>query len=662
MRGEEKPPSSGGRMAKKVLRLLCAFLLLCASYSRGEEISITSDSLESKDGVYNARGSVVLKRGDAEIKADSASYNPGTSEVYAEGGIFYEDEEVTIEAQRALIDLSRETGVLYDVKMLVKKDNFHVSAPEIRKTGKNRYVLKHASFTTCEGTNPDWCFRAGHMDIIVGDRLKARHANMRIKGIPVLYTPYLWAPIITERKTGFLFPTLGFRDSTGFYYRQPFFWAIAEDQDSTFYLDVYPRRALGEGMRYRYILRWLEGSFNFYHLGDDELDADFFEVKGAHRLAVGKFSAFLDINSINRRDFYRLYEPYLEPSSKRFLESKAEVSAGLGPGGSRAYLTGRYFIDLKEDEPRAQTLHRLPEAGLFISPKNLGPLTATGRAAVTNFYREEGVSGLRVDARLGVSNVFGKGPAFFQTLTVAESLYDLEDGRSFGRTVADYSAGLQGRLMRSSGFIRHAVEGSVSYRYVTVSEEESPPLFDRTELVSGASRVEMSVLNRFMDARAEYASLRLAEAYNFRERERPFSPLAVDAFVLKPLSLRGSVTYDLYENHTETEVYEAAVTVSAVTAAAGRTYTRSGNATLYTLGIGYLGRRVGLEGRLMYDPDAQDEGVRELSGMASYASQCWSLAVSAVKRPDDYSVFLTFGLTGVGSTQGLSQAGVPGSQ
>lgn len=644
-------------MEKKVLRLLCAFFFLSASYSYGEEISITSDFLETKDGVYSAKGSVVLQRGDAVIRADAATYNPETSEVFAEGGIVYEDPEVAIECERALIDMEHETGVLYDVEMLIKEDNFHVSAPEIRKTGKDRYVLKRASFTTCEGPNPDWCFRAGDVDIIIGERLKARHASMRIRGIPVLYTPFLWAPIITERKTGFLLPVFGFRDSTGFYYRQPFFWAIAENQDFTFYLDVYPRRALGEGVEYRYLHRRLEGSFNFYHLGDGELDTDFYEIRGAHRLALGRFSGFLDINSINRKDFYRLYEPYLEPSSKRFLESRAELSAAIGRSGSRAYLAGRYFIDLKEDAPRAQTLQRLPETGLFIAPKKLGPLASTGRVAITNFHRESGASGQRVDAGLGVSNVFGKSPAFFQTATLTESLYGLDDGRSFGRTVADYSANLQGRLMRSGGVLRHAAEGTASYRYVAVYEDETPPLFDKTELASDMSGIGLTLLNRFMDRKSEFASLRLAGGYDFLNEERPFSPLAIDAFVLRPLNLRGSVTYNPYENQTETEVYEAAVTVSAVTATGGRTYTRSADATLYTFGLGYKGRRAGLEGRIMYDPDAGGEDLREIFGMASYVSQCWSLAVSAVKRPEDYSVFLAFGLTGLGSMQPLSSAG-----
>jgi LPS-assembly protein len=63
----------------------------------------------------------------------------------------------------------------------------------------------------------------------------AKHARLRIRGIPVLYTPYINFPIDDRRKSGFLVPSIGSSDDNGFELITPYYWNIAPNLDATFY-------------------------------------------------------------------------------------------------------------------------------------------------------------------------------------------------------------------------------------------------------------------------------------------------------------------------------------------------------------------------------------------------------------------------------------------
>ena len=65
-----------------------------------------------------------------------------------------------------------------------------------------------------------------------------------IKGIPVLYSPYIVLPIKTKRQTGFLIPTVGYNTMDGFKIKEAFFWAIADNIDATIYADYRSEKGL----------------------------------------------------------------------------------------------------------------------------------------------------------------------------------------------------------------------------------------------------------------------------------------------------------------------------------------------------------------------------------------------------------------------------------
>ena len=238
--------------------LICICFLLSSTHClAAEKTTINSESLtyDEKTSTYVAKGNVRIHRDDADIEADEITYNDQTSDTVATGNVKYSDKDASIAAGKVELNLDNKTGILYDARILLKKDNYHISGKVIQKRGEDYYFSPDATFTTCDAPVPAWCFKGRNVDAIVENRLKSKDTTFRIKNFPVLYTPYLLAPLETARRTGLLLPSVGYSDTRGAYVSVPFFIVLSENRDLTLSLDEYTKRGLGEELEYRYVER-----------------------------------------------------------------------------------------------------------------------------------------------------------------------------------------------------------------------------------------------------------------------------------------------------------------------------------------------------------------------------------------------------------------------
>lgn len=632
-------------MSKGRIFILIVFLtLIVPAGSSAEEMLITSDTLEMQGSIYTLFGNVTTQRGNTLLKADEMIYNHETSEADLKGNVSYEDEEMTIKARSASLNLEEQTGTLGEAEIFVKKDNYYIKAKQVEKKKGKRYLLKSASITTCDAFSPAWCIKARKIDVILGNRLIAKSALLNVRGIPVIYTPYLWAPVLTERKTGFLFPSLGYTKSKGFYYRQPFFWAISQNRDATFFLDMYSKRGLGKAVEYRYIeKRDIKGRLYIYHLRDRVLKKDFVEARATHEGGIrGKgISGYLNLNIVNRREFPRLYKLYLEERSKRFLESSLEVATPLK--NSRLYLRGTHLIELKEGIRQSSVSQRLPEAGFVLNPLRVGPLRFSLNTTATNFWRhDDSTQRFSFNARL--AHTTGKTLTLSQTLNARETLYQFdEQDNSQSHQSAEYKAVLYHRFFKNYSRITHSVTPSISYRYIFRSRR-SLPVFDSLELKPPQTEVEMTLINRLMDRKGQFFVFRASEILD----SSGGNSLLLGIHTKRLFNIRANATYNVDKRRFKDANSELSVDISRTVFSLGQNYTRESNVLLHTLGIGYThSRALSLEGKLWYD--SKEGTLSNLTAGLSYIRQCWGMNVQAIKSPDDFSIFLTVTLRGLGS-------------
>ncbi len=615
------------------------------------ETTISAETLthDAVSGTYHLRGGVNIRRLDASLEAEEVEYNEREAVARASGKVRYEDRWVVIEADSLSINMESGRGRAERAVLFFKEDNYHVTAEEVEKVDDRTYVVRKAVFTTCDAPLPPWCFNTGKAEIRIGDRLRADKVVFRIKGLPLLYSPVLWAPIYTERKTGLLVPGIGYSSDKGLSYRQPLFLALSDNRDATLYLDIYSRRGIGEGLEYRYVERRAgEGRWWLYHLEDRELEKDFLELRGRHIItSEGGFSALLDINYLRGKDFYRNYSTEVQWRTKRFLESTAEIRYPFRAGS--IHILGRTWQDLKT--PPTEVLHKAPEAGASLYPLKTGPFYFSLETAFTSFYTEDSYRVQRLDVYPRLFHTTGDSLQLSQVLGARETLYGISGSDiypdSASRESIDYTLRLHSRIYRRYSRLLHAIEPEIYYLTVSPTEERLP-LLDDTELTARTSEIGIALRNYVFGDSGRIASARLTAYYDLLAEENPFGPVRLEATLLRPLRVKVDASYNPNSGVLDQANYSISLGAGGTALSLGQRYSREDDILFYTGSVSLsLSARMTVGSTLWYD--AGGGGLEDMNIGARYSSQCWGIDLTYNRRPEDFSIAFLIELKGLGT-------------
>lgn len=203
---------------------------------------------------YTARGNVKISKANKQLTADFVRFDHETMRAYARGNVVLTVGQDILSGSYMEIDLEKQVGFIEDANLFLKENNFHITGDRIEKTGENTYHINEATLTTCDGDKPDWKITGKDVRIKDDGSGTAKHATLRVRNMPVLYSPYFLYPARHDRQSGFLTPEFAISERKGNEYAQPFFWAISDSTDATFYTDYMTKRGLKLGTEYRYIL------------------------------------------------------------------------------------------------------------------------------------------------------------------------------------------------------------------------------------------------------------------------------------------------------------------------------------------------------------------------------------------------------------------------
>ncbi len=658
----------------KLAFILVSFLLFTLYYSlftvcyaEDPPVNINSDSLEyfSETKTYMAKGSVVIVKDDAVIKSDEVTYHEETSDIVAEGNFRYDDRDISIIARKGEMNLESKTGKFYDAEIrysatgeihkgaeiIQKKDVYYISGKEIEKKGDNHYYSPEAVFTTCDSPLPAWCFKGKKVDVVLGETLKASNVTFRIRDIPVLYTPYLWSPINTGRQTGFLTPVVSHSSSRGLGLNIPFFWAISENRDATFFLDTYTRRGIGLGIEYRFVKpTGVKSNWWAYHIKDRELDKDFWEIRALHENRYPEnLGGFLNINYVNEKEYYREFSPHHKIRTQRFLESTGEINAPFK--NSRFYLLSQYYVDLQNET--GQVPQRLPEIGYVLNYTGTGALMLGASLNISNLWRKDGISARRLDVYPRLFYSAGKDLVVSHTVALRGTAYSFDRNEGITddtvkRLAFEYNIAGRIRLYRKYSSFTHIIEPSIGYRFVS-SSESNLPVFDSSEYFKRTSRIELSLLNRIIGKEGEVFISRITQTIDTYNGNRPFLPLKIEFAISRPVSLQMDATYDLYAGKLETVSSNLNFQVLTAGISIGQRYNRKEDIMQYTAAAAVsLSKSLQMAGRLWYDAKKGD--VRDMAVSLTYLKQCWGIKFEFTKKPGDVSLMVMYELTGLMST------------
>lgn len=127
-------------------------------------------------------------------------------------------------------------------------------ATSATQTRPGHTIFSHVTYSTCAPDRVQWHIMATKLKLNkeTGEGV-ARNATLYLRGVPIFYTPYFKFPISNKRKTGFLYPTLGYRNQSGAEVGIPFYWNMAPNYDDTITPTFYSKR----GVLFKNIFRYL---------------------------------------------------------------------------------------------------------------------------------------------------------------------------------------------------------------------------------------------------------------------------------------------------------------------------------------------------------------------------------------------------------------------
>ncbi len=240
-----------------------------------EANSVTRDF---DNGPIVAEGNVRAFFGARYLRADRLIYDPATDIVVAEGQVSITDEDLeTAFAGRVELSGDLRDGIAKNFSALLA-NNARLAADNAVQEQGARTILSRAVYTSCDvcKTNgdkktPTWRMKAVR---VTRDKerkvIRFRHAYFELKGVPILYLPFIQVPDPSvERQSGFLPPQIGASSRLGFNIETPYYLAISNSQDATF----FPKFTANDGILWQGEYR-RRGSKGYHVLSGGIIDTE----------------------------------------------------------------------------------------------------------------------------------------------------------------------------------------------------------------------------------------------------------------------------------------------------------------------------------------------------------------------------------------------------
>jgi len=308
----------------------------------GPAIELEGDEVESSgEDTVTLRGAATMQRGAQAMSGDELTYYRKSGEIEGKGDLtLYSGMGDRIQASYLRMDVETRIGEADDVEYRIARRNDPHEDPEkayVRARGKaaKAYLeghdvtrLEEVTYTTCNEGDDAVVLVADEITLDQGTgRGVAKNMKINFMNVPIFYFPYLSFPINDERKSGFLFPSVGAQEGSGFVLSTPYYWNLAPNYDLTLYPRLYTERGFQLGAEFRYLTENSEGSlYGEYLPSDDKFgeDRSAFHLQHEHDF-TDRVSGEVDAQHVSDNDYLNDFSNDIEISSATYLPQEAEL-------------------------------------------------------------------------------------------------------------------------------------------------------------------------------------------------------------------------------------------------------------------------------------------------------------------------------------------------
>ncbi|BBD07955.1 LPS-assembly protein LptD [Desulfovibrio ferrophilus] len=453
-----------------------------------EQWQIKADKLSAQHDteILEAEGNVHLWQGKQFLKADFARYYRSTGWVYLRGNVEAVLGKDEMEAEEAEFDLRNKTGWLNNGQIFTPTQNLYFNGEHIEKHQGDTYSFKNATVTACDGDEKAWSIDMVEGEVTLEGYAWLWHPKLKAGDFPVFYSPLAILPAKKKRQSGLLMPEWGTSSRLGTFYNQPYFWAIDDESDATFYFNYMSSRGYQQGLEYRHTPDtktkglWKLDIMRDNVVDDTEADEDgqfdndgltrsnssryWFRSKYDGYLFTPDWITKLDIDWVSDQNYLREFDNGMlgfAESDKIFLdefdrdldnaddetrESTLLINRSWDYGGvalKSQWTRNLNFENGNNNSSENDTVQVLPELSAYLWKTSLWETPLEGQLDVkaSNFWREYGTTGSRLDIHPKLSlPVAYQGISIIPTIGVRETAWMTDKDAGSPSTETDNDA------------------------------------------------------------------------------------------------------------------------------------------------------------------------------------------------------------------------------
>lgn len=509
---------------------------------------ITDDTLYFSDDV-------TVSQGYRTLKAQEVIIDRVEQTVSADGPIEVREPGIVMYGDHITYDSLSERASLSDAEFVMYEQQLYGIAERVTRDANGSLEIEDGQLTFCAPTDPSWLVTAETLLVDPTTNTgEAWGARIDIKGVPVVYLPWVQFPLNDRRKTGLLFPDISSDTRGGLDITAPIYLNLAPNYDATY----SPRLIQDRGLVHQLNTRFLGKRTGFWdvsgtYLRDDDLDAS---DSDNNRWLVNvqqssdpsaRLRTSIDFTKVSDNEYLRdLENNTLSAQRQTALLQRARVDwlADSWLFG----LEAQQFQSIAED--LTDNYRRLPQiSAVWRGDAKIGPLEPLLKLQAANFDTDvEKVKGQRVYQEVGVTLPLTRGYGFLNSSLMHRSIqYRLkapDNNQTRSESVSSWLGRIEGGLEfeRSTDIFglpfTQTLEPRFQYLYASYDDHAGIPDFDSAELtfsyrqlfrntrfsgydrLADANQLSVGLTSRLIDTATgkERVSASFGQVINFRDQ------------------------------------------------------------------------------------------------------------------------------------------------
>ena len=290
----------------------------------------SADSSRFEQGTQTGtlEGDVLLSQGRLQAQSNRASFDQPNNQILLDGNVRLRDQGVLVTGEKASMQIDSGEARIDQVSYVVHGVSARGTASKLIRRDDAVIVLTEGTYTTCEPGENTWAL---HSDDIELDREKgwgeAKHVTLRVKDVPVFYTPYLYFPLDDRRQTGLLAPSISNSTDNGTELVTPYYFNLAPNYDAT----LYPRLMSRRGLQMEGDLRYMRPDeltvFSASVLDDREYNENRWLYGLNHKGGLAsRIVTEVDYTNISDPFFFQDLNSSLDTRSGTFVNQRAAIT------------------------------------------------------------------------------------------------------------------------------------------------------------------------------------------------------------------------------------------------------------------------------------------------------------------------------------------------